>query len=105
MTYNEAKTAIDIKLLFSELRAFVVANPLQKKAAITKTEALSVIDNVVLAEATLIDPRFDVFNFIMAEMLNKVVDGDSVRTGNPTISLWLDNRATVLRDPAIGRAK
>jgi len=105
MTYNEAKTAIDIKLLFAELRDFVANNPLQKKAAITTADALVVIDNVVAAEAAFVDPRFDVFNFIMGEMLNKVVDGDSVRTGNPTIRLWLDNRRSVLTDPNIGRAK
>lgn len=101
MNYEEAKKTIDINILFQELREYVATQPLHRKSQLTRQEALDIIDNVIAAESKFKNPRFEIFDFTMREMLNKVMDGDPITYTCPHIARWLAVRRFVLSDPAI----
>jgi len=105
MTYEEAKTAIDITTLWAELRDYVATQPMDDNSPMTRTQALAVVDGAAQMESQFADPRFEVFDFVRREMQFKVLDGTSIRQDHPEIAKWLVNRRSVLADPAIRGAR
>jgi len=105
MNYAEAKQAIDITKLWAELRDYVATQPMDDNSPMTRAQALAVVDGAARMEAQFADPRFEVFDFVRREMQFKVLDGDSIRRGHPEIGKWLDNRRSVMSDPALRGAR
>jgi len=105
MTYEEAKSAFNITTMFAELRAYVKTEALDIDSPMTRAKALAVVDGATRLEASFADPRFEVFNFIMKEMVTKVMDGQQIKKVSPTISKWIAVRRSVLSDHAIKVAR
>ena len=76
MTQAEIIAAYPIQDLFSDLRQYIVDNPVEEASPETKGQVLAWYDANVTHALTFVTPRYDIYQIMHAHLINNVIDGN-----------------------------